>query len=91
MDLVDSVVVANNDVNGTDPGYDHAVDLTGITGEFIRVTPGPDAGDSYLSFSEVEVFAASVPEPSTFALGAVALVGLMSRRRGNRRGDTVKR
>jgi hypothetical protein len=58
MNLVDTVLVNNSDVNGTTPGYDHAVDLTGITGEFIRVTPGPDAGDSYLSFSELEAFEA---------------------------------
>ena len=67
MNLVDTVVVSNSDVNGPTPGYDHAIDLTGITGEFIRVTPGPDAGSSYLSFSELEVFAA-VPEPSTLVL-----------------------
>jgi len=83
MQLVDSVTVANNDVNGTSPGYDHAVDLTGITGEFIRVTPGADAGDSYLSFSELEAFAA-VPEPSTLALAGLGVLGLM-RRRAKRR------
>jgi hypothetical protein len=76
MNLVDTVLVNNSDVNGTTPGYDHAVDLTGITGEFIRVTPGPDAGDSYLSFSELEAFAA-VPEPSTIVLGALGLIGLV--------------
>ena len=84
MDLLSTTIVANSDVNGTTPGYDHMIDLTGITGEFVRVTPGPDAGDSYLSFSEVEVFAA-VPEPSTFALGAIGLVGLMSRSAARRR------
>ena len=76
MNLVDTVVVSNSDVNGPTPGYDHAIDLTGITGEFIRVTPGPDAGSSYLSFSELEVFAA-VPEPSTLVLAGLGLVGLV--------------
>jgi hypothetical protein len=81
MNLVDTKIVANSDVNGPTPGYDHAVDLTGDTGEFIRVTPGPDAGDSYLSFSELEVFAA-VPEPSAVVLaglGCIGLVGLARR------------
>jgi hypothetical protein len=79
MNLVDTAVVSNSDVNGPTPGYDHEVDLTGVTGEFIRVTPGPDAGDSYLSFSELEAFAA-VPEPSTLALAGLGLLGLMRRR-----------
>jgi PEP-CTERM motif len=79
MDLVSSTIVDNNDVNGTDPGYDHEIDFNGVDGEYVRVTPGPDAGVSYLSFSELEVFA--VPEPTTVALGAVCLVGLMRRRR----------
>ena len=58
MNLVDTKIVTNSDVTGTTPGYDHAIDLTGDTGEFIRVTPGPDAGVSNLAFAELEVFAA---------------------------------
>ena len=65
MNLVDTKIVNNSDVTGTTPGYDHAIDLTGDTGEFIRVTPGPDAGDSYLAFSELQVFAASARAIST--------------------------
>src|SRR5207244_12860107 len=83
MTLVDSVLVNNSDVNGTTPGYDHAVDLTGVTGQYVRLTPGPDAGVSYLSFSELQVFAA-VPEPSTVALVALGLMGLFVRRRGHK-------
>jgi hypothetical protein len=80
MNLVDSLIVDNSDVNGLTPGYDHAIDLTGVTGEFVRVTPGPAAGNSFLSFSELEVFAA-VPEPSTLALAGIGVLGLMRRRR----------
>jgi PEP-CTERM motif len=76
MNLVDTKIVANSDVNGPTPGYDHDVNLTGDTGEFIRVTPGPDAGDSYLSFTELEVFSA-VPEPSMMVLAGLGLVGLV--------------
>jgi hypothetical protein len=79
MNLVSSSLVNNSDVNGATPGYDHAVDLTGVTGQFVRVTPGPDAGVSYLSFSELQVFAA-VPEPSTLSLAALGFVGLLWRR-----------
>jgi Dockerin type I domain/PEP-CTERM motif len=61
MNLVDTKVVTNSDVNGTTPGYDHAVDLTGDTGEFIRVTVGPDIADSFLSFSELQAFESYLP------------------------------
>jgi hypothetical protein len=59
MNLVDTAVVSNSDVNGPTPGYDHAINLSGITGEFVRVTLGPDLVDSYLAFSELQVFEAS--------------------------------
>ncbi len=59
MNLVDTAVVSNSDVNGTTPGYDHAINLSGVTGEFVRVTLGPDLVDSYLSFSELQVFEAA--------------------------------
>ena len=57
MTLVDSVIVDNSDVNGTTPGYDHEIDLNGVTGEFIRVAT---TTDSYLSFSELEAFSALI-------------------------------
>jgi hypothetical protein len=70
LNVVDTVIVANSDVNGPTPGYDHTIDLTGITGRFLRVET---TGDSYLAFSELQVFA-GVPEPS--ALGLVSLAFL---------------
>src|SRR5439155_14464992 len=75
MNLVDSVLVNNSDVNGPTPGYDHTIDLTGITGRYIRVAT---TTDSYLALSELQAFAA-VPEPSALALAAVGLVGLCGR------------
>jgi hypothetical protein len=80
MNLVDSEIVDNSDVNGTTPGFDHEIDFNGATGEFIRVET---TSDSYLSFSELEAFAApvSVPEPSALALAGIAGVGLIRRRR----------
>jgi hypothetical protein len=61
MNLVDTKIVNSSSPQGTTPTFDHAVDLTGDTGEFIRVTPGPDAGDSYLTFTELEAFESFLP------------------------------
>ncbi|MFZ1007354.1 MAG: PEP-CTERM sorting domain-containing protein, partial [Candidatus Sulfotelmatobacter sp.] len=61
MNLVDTKIVNSSSPQGTAPTFDHAVDLTGDTGEFIRVTPGPDAGDSYLAFTELEAFESFLP------------------------------
>lgn len=83
MHVVDSVIVDNSDVNGPTPGYDHEIDFNGATGEFIRVET---TSDSYLSFAELEAFAA-VPEPSTLMLAAPGLLWLMGRR-GRRRTPT---
>ena len=58
MNLVDTTIVSSSSPQGTTPTFDHAIDLTGDTGEFVRVTVGPDAGDSFLAFSELQVFAA---------------------------------
>jgi hypothetical protein len=81
MNLVNSVIVANSDVNGPTPGYDHSIDLTGMTGEFIRVET---TTDSYLALSELQVFA-GVPEPSMIVLGGLGLVGLVGLSRSRRR------
>ena len=55
MTLVDSVIVNNSDPSGLTPDYDHAIDLTGVTGEFVRVAT---TTDSFLALSELQVFAA---------------------------------
>src|SRR5439155_20507867 len=53
MTLVNSVIVDNSDVNGSTPGYDHTIDLAGVTGQFIRVAT---TTDSYLAFAELQAF-----------------------------------
>ncbi len=53
MNLVDSVIVDNADVNGPTPDYDHAIDLAGDTGRYIRVST---TTDSYLAFAELQAF-----------------------------------
>ncbi len=80
MNVVASAIVDNSDVNGATPGYDHTIDFTGIAGRFLRVET---TGDSYLAFSELQVFAA-VPEPSILGLVSVATlaVGGLRKRRG---------
>jgi hypothetical protein len=85
MTLVNSVIVSNSDVTGSTPGYDHTIDLTGFTGRYIRVET---TSDSYLALSELEVFAAAVPEPSALALATVGLVGFCGRRAASRRSKT---
>jgi hypothetical protein len=72
MNLVDSVLVNNSDPSGPTPDYDHAIDLTGVTGRYVRVAT---TTDSFLPISELQVFA--VPEPSTIVLAGLALVGLV--------------
>jgi hypothetical protein len=76
MNVVDSLIVDNSDVNGPTPGYDHEIDFNGATGRFIRVET---TTDSFLSFAELQAFAA-IPEPSTLMLAAPGLVWLMGRR-----------
>ncbi len=80
MNVVDSVIVDNSDVNGPTPGYDHEIDFNGATGKFIRVET---TTDSFLSFAELQAFAV-VPEPSTLMLAAPGLVWLMRRRTARR-------
>jgi hypothetical protein len=78
LNLVDSVIVNNSDPSGLTPDYDHAIDLTGVTGRYVRVAT---TSDSFLAISELQVFAApAVPEPSALALAAIGFVGLCRRR-----------
>ena len=58
MNLVDSVIVNNSDPSGPTPDFDHAIDLTGFTGRYVRVAT---TTDSYLALSELQVFAAVPP------------------------------
>jgi hypothetical protein len=79
MNLVDSVLVNNSDPSGPTPDYDHAINLTGVTGRYVRVAT---TTDSFLANSELQVFA--IPKPSTIVLAGLALVGLVV---ANRRRD----
>jgi hypothetical protein len=68
---------------GTDLGgfrFDQTVDLTNVSGQFVRLS-ATTTGE-FLAFSELEVFAA-VPEPASFilwSLGGLSLVGYAWRR-----------
>ncbi len=56
MQEVDSVIVNNNESAGN---FDHEINLSGVTGEFIRLAT---TQNQYLSFSELEVFGTSQTE-----------------------------
>jgi len=55
MNLLKDVIVDNADVNGPSPDFDHAIDLTGATGRYIRVAT---TSDSYLALAELQAFEA---------------------------------
>ena len=74
---VGSVIVDNAAYNAANPGYDHAVDVSGMTGRYVRVET---TRDEYLAFSELRAFAA-VPEPSCAVLWAAAALVVVRRRR----------
>jgi PEP-CTERM motif len=75
LNVVGSVIVDNADPNGPNPGWDHTVNLSGLTGRYVQVQP---TGDQYLSFTELRVFGA-VPEPSSLALVSLGLLAYMRR------------
>lgn len=53
-----------NDLNAA--RYDLTIDLTNVSGRFIRIIDNDSGGDAALSLAEVEVFA--VPEPGAFSM-----------------------
>lgn len=57
---------------------------TAITTDRLRLTA--TGGDNYYAISEVQAFTAQVPEPGTWALVALALLGLGSQQARRRRG-----
>jgi hypothetical protein len=75
LNVVGSVIVDNADPNGPNPGWDHTVDLSGLTGRYVQVQP---TGDQYLSFTELRVFGA-VPEPSSLVLVSLGLLVYLRR------------
>jgi hypothetical protein len=76
FNVVGSVIVDNADPNGPNPGWDHTVDLSGLTGRYVQVET---TQNQYLSFTELRVFAA-VPEPGTLALVCIGFPWLVGRR-----------
>ena len=73
---VGSVIVDNAAWNSPTPDYDHTIDVSGMTGRYIRVET---TREEYLSFAELRAFAAVAPEPSSLALLGVAILGLFIR------------
>jgi hypothetical protein len=76
LNVVGSVIVDNAPPDGPNPGWDHTVDLSGLTGRYVQVEA---TQEQYLSFTELRVFAA-VPEPCTLALVCIGFPWLVYRR-----------
>jgi len=57
--------------------YDHTLDLTDVTGQFIRIET---TRNEFLAFSEIRAFSA-VPEPGSAALGLIGLAAVALKRR----------
>ena len=60
------------------PRYNLTVDLTNVSGRFIRIIDNDGGANAALALAEVEAFAV-VPEPSTWALALLGLVALACR------------
>lgn len=76
---VGSVIVDSNGPMGATPDYDLTVDLSGLTGRYLRVET---TRAEYLSFTELRAFAPAVPEPAAGLLAVLGGLGLTARRRG---------
>lgn len=76
---VGSVIVDNNGPVGGTPDYDLTVDLSGLSGRYLRVET---TRAEYLSFTELRAFAPAVPEPAAGLLAAIGGLGLTARRWG---------
>ena len=71
---VGSVIVDPADPKGATGDFDHTVDLSGLTGRYLRVET---TRTEYLSFAELRAFAA-VPEPASLVLAVLGLVGCVA-------------
>jgi hypothetical protein len=63
--------------------FDQTIDLTGVKGQYLRLTNTTGGGNNFLTFAEVEVFANAIPEPANAALLGLASLAMLRRR--NRR------
>lgn len=75
---VGSVIVDNNGPLGATPSYDLTVNLSGLTGRYLRVET---TRAEFLSFTELRAFAPAVPEPAAGLLAVMGGLGLTARRR----------
>ena len=75
---VGSVIVDNNGPMGATPSYDLTVDLSGLTGRYLRVET---TRAEYLSFTELRAFAPAVPEPAAALLTVIVGLAFAARRR----------
>jgi hypothetical protein len=73
---VGSLLVDNSSPMGATPTFDHTIDVSGMTGRYIRLSP---TKDEYLAFAELRAFAA-VPEPGCIVLVGMVLAGCAMRR-----------
>jgi hypothetical protein len=67
------------DNTATDPGETYTLS-TPVDAQYVRITVDSNYGDSYAGISEVR-FTATVPEPASLSLMALACAGMLARRR----------
>jgi len=76
---VGSLIVDNEAPDSVTPDYDHTIDVSGLTGRYIRLSP---TRDEYLAFTELRAFA--IPEPGSLVLAVLSLFGCAFRRTARR-------